>query len=125
MAWACQHIKEISENASRSSLAPLQAEESLSPGPTALHQKLDPFGMQAKVVLDLARQREAGIVEPPPIMIKGVEQYNPRSRPAVTAPGSSQTSSAPPESPGTESGDLQMTAADLSYAGYCQRQCPW
>ena len=31
-------------------------------------------------MLELTRQREAGVVEPPPIVIKGVEQYNPRSR---------------------------------------------
>ena len=56
--------------------------------------------MQAKAVLDLARQREAGIVEPPPIMIKGVDQYSPRSKPPLQ-PSSPEVSPSASSSPST------------------------
>ena len=67
--------------------------------------------VQAKAVLDLARQREAGIVEPPPIMIKGVDQYSPRSKPPP------RPSSSPEASPSASS--LPSTGV-LNQAGW-----PW
>ena len=62
------------------------------------------FLVQAKAVLDLARQREAGIVEPPPIMIKGVDQYSPRSKPPLrpsSSPEASPSASSPPSAGAT------------------------